>query len=542
VVEGEAMSKLFPSAQQKAVDADKKARIDAALAGAALPTDHTPRYSATTIKNHVACKRKTFWSYVVGLDIDPSEAQEEGTLGHAFAERYLREQTEQPASDVAEDIIEQAPASLLAKMERAFEAGKKHLGEYRARAEDARIEEPFAMDYELSNGVTIQVVGTVDAHLAPSDMYGLVINDHKFIKDLKWQLSEDELREDVQCNWYGYVEMWKYDVNAAEMGWVFYQKTFPNPSATTEVMITRKQASAFVARVIDPALVEMEEMIRTRPSLHVIEPSLEECPKYRGCEHKSYCTKSPVMRDLPQGEVSVELKASARARSKEKKIMGLISSGKKSSTIAPPPAQKSSAQTPPKAAPKPAVSKGDILAKAKALAANTTRPGAINPPPPAPVEPDDEAEYGKNPYVEDDGAEAASADAEEQAQEEAKPTRAKKDKALKSKERANMPGANAEHNFWLLIDGFITQGFTGEVQELDVIVGESMVEAARFSKVEHYQLAEFSGGVKNLEAAFAAWLEQNPLTGAVRVNSFSPAAKACLGLLQAHAKLTFTGV
>lgn len=512
------MGTLIPTPAEREAAEARQAIIAAALAGAPLPEmKRAPRYSATTIKRHAACKRKTWWDFA-GVPEPTSPAQSEGTEGHLIAEHYLRGL---PPPDTAG-----------ARMTRVFEPGRHLLPEPR---DDLRIEDPFSIDWVLPTDETINVVGTVDLHEPPTDDSPLIVHDHKFIKDLKWQLSKEELADDVQANLYAHVLMWRYGVESVVLQWTFYQKSYPHVARQTRVERVLAETQRYCDDVIEPVLVDMSRIARERPSLHVIEPNLDECDKYRGCAHKKYCTKSPTLAQLPPSSTPVHnISPYRRRKEKEKEAMGMLTASRPTNKPAP---------IAPAATNAPPVNKNEILARAKTLAAQR-----VNPPPAAPV-PAHESDGTL--LVNDDTLppEAKDVVPQEPKKRGRKPKNAAETVATAAAQVENAfaapagstraPGYNSGHSYWLFVSSLPTKGFTAQMHNLDVLVGPAMADAAQVSEqpVDHYMLAPYSAGPKNLEATFASWMEQNAITGAVYVDRFTPAAGAVLGLLRAHAAL-----
>lgn len=160
-------------------------------------------------------------------------------------------------------------------------------------------------------------------------------------------------------------------------------------------------------------------------------------------------------------------------------------------------------------------------------------------------------EHG-NPLQTDEPAQSEAAAPEAPAPEAAKPKRTRKPKAdtapaaeapaqAADEPRAartpgvsrTAPGYNPGHDFWLFVGSRPAKGFDTPIAYVEEILGAAQAKAASSIGSDHYRAGANNYGV--LEAAFATWLEENALGGAIIVDPSSIVARDVVGLLRAHA-------
>lgn len=478
---------------------------DAAYRGdAGLFAPKAERYSATTIKSWKECERKFYWPYVVGIDAPPSGAQQFGTLGHAFVERYLKT-GELPGTATHEAAV--------------ATAGLRHLPQ--PQSTRLLVEHQFELPWRVGSE-TVKVIGTADLVVKPEevddDTFGL--RDHKFVKQLKWAMSKTQLADDIQSNLYAHVFFGKLHamgyraLSYVEKQWIYYQKESVGPgkyvAEPTTVTNTREQVERFVRKEIEPALGSMRALVVERPRLWDVGYNEGACGSYGGCPHRQRCFSQKAM---------------------ESKL-GVIT--------------QSAAPTQPA---RPPITKQSIADKARQIRHAATD---VNPPPP----------QGDSPGPIYDAAmkwkaeQAAATKAEEPKQwtEEVKdaaeevvkraPKKAKAETPAPAPEQDETPsddvrkralGYNPEHAYWLYVGCRPTKGFTGKLISVEELTAQAALDANGVAKESHYRL-QF-GGHGLLQAAFDRWMAEHPIKGAVVVPEGSLAGSNVLDSLRLHAAL-----
>lgn len=356
----------------------------------------------------------------------------------------------------------------------------------RPGAEGLHVEHPFSTPVG-----DVEVTGTIDfCQRFPGVA---VLGDHKTTSDLKWRKGEADLRADEQANLYSWYLMTAWDVEMIRATWVYYQKS-PPAAAKTDLAFYKEDVAGYMSETVLPAIEGMRELATERPGLRQVPGNLDECGAYGGCPYRERC--SPQSRSL------------LTMSSKGATNMGVIS----------------------QAASSPTTTKAGILAQAQALAAKYQ---ATDVNPPAPTAREDAPE--PNEYSEAQVKVLPKTAKQPKVAKAAKAEAAEAPPAAATKASPVSPGYNPQHNFWLFVGCTPTRGLTAPVVDLDVLCGPAQAEAAEAVGKAHYREAEFGQGSNALEASFAHWLEAHAVTGAVRVDTYSPAAKNVLGLLRAHA-------
>lgn len=471
----------------------------------------TARYSATTIgwvakalKEGEGCLRWFWWPYVVGIDSPPSKAQAFGTRGHSHVEKYLKFGT-LPELRSREGVV--------------ATSGLRHLPQ--PGTPGLKVEEQFQFETSLGKGEVVTITGTKDFYVAPlRDPRRALVGDHKFIKHLKYAMSKLQLENDVQSNLYSYDTIRKFpQIDWVDNLWVYYQKEGERIALPVRVERPVPKVREYFDGTIKPALRYMKAMVDERPRLSDVPPNEDMCSAFGGCAHRARC------------EVY-----------KSRMKMGVVSAAVKS--------QPAKAAPPPSApAQKAPITKSSIVQKAEAIKKKYEATD-VNPPAPDPVEP----ETTEEPGLDQESRAVLDTMAETQA-EEVKAVKAKGKKTV-AKAAAEVqqafappaaetprgtsrtaPGYNAAHNYWLLFGCIATKGAPAAL-DVDQITGPAQAALAQANGVAHYRKIGYAA----LEAGFAEWMEQNAITGVVRVPAnLSPAARDVVGLLRAHAALVIEG-
>lgn len=449
-----------------------------------------PRYSASSIQAFADCERKYLWPTVAGLDTAATESQRFGTKLHKHVELWLKDGTPPPSTDEAGRLAQVGLGALP-----------------KPNAAGMAVEEQFELRVP---GLPVTITGTKDLVVRPSEEQATSFQlwDHKTMKDVRYfgEKTKPWLSGNIQANVYAFAE-W---VTLGELGfnnlrvvdkrWVYY---------------FRRQKQVEVLRVVDdlghvrerfekdvvPLVHKMAAMAKERPRAGDV-PRADEsvCEAYGGCGHRARCFGY----GLTGGGATVGILAGKFGKA--------------------------------------AISAKVNEAQGKAPTHAAT---AVNPPAPRPYTPPKSLATA---YEEaNDPASTDDAPTEQEApppKKTAKPKGAEKkvaevaaqtEKAFAPKSKGQdlrTPGSNPGHDFWLFLGCAPQKGFSVEPTLLEDIVGTAQANASQGMQSGHYR-----EGYGLLEIAFAAWLEENALTGAVVVDPNSIVARDVLGLLKAHASV-----
>lgn len=495
------------------------------------------RYSATTIQWFVDCQRKFYWPTVAGLEDPPSPAQAFGTALHALQEKYLLT-GELPPRHTPEGILASIGLPLLPK------PGTPGL----------YVEEPFEAQFD---GIPVVITGTRDFGVDPQDVGapGFLLGDHKTARSKRYPKTKEWLRGNIQSNLYAYTKWAELyargftSLKLVDKQWAYYYKEEREAEKVRAVDSLEHVAQQF-DDVIKPAVIKMATMAAEAPRISDV-PLPEDrsvCDSYGGCPHRARCFGFGN-RENAMGVMAGRFTQQAIQQ--------------KAQQIAQPAAQAAPAQ-----GAGPAINPPPAPRTAPKVVAKPAAP----PPPPPPAEEErfvDEAglpcDAQGNPLVNADGercdwdgnpievegatevpaAQEATAPIEAPAE---KPKRTRKPKAettaaapaQEETREARMPtgsrtapGYNPKHDFWLFVGARPAKGFDAPTAYVEEILGAAQAKAAASIGSDHYRAGSNNYGV--LEAAFATWLEENALAGAVIVDPSSIVARDVIGLLRAHA-------
>jgi hypothetical protein len=519
--------------------------------GLTIPMMREPRFSATTAKNTKRCQRIWFWEYLLGIELEPTEAMLFGTALHKVCEDWLKEGKAPSKFDIhgrtASPGLQYLPGpmSFGLHVEDKFEFLAWPNGPTVTGTIDCWIEpselEMFLLD-NVDSGIDDKELTEMfrDAYDGDLDLY-----DHKTTSDFKWRLREDDcedampkLRDDVQCNLYALALLKKYPkARGVRAHWIYYRKNQHPSAMLVETYISREDAMAKWVEIQD-VLDTMNRMLRELPALAQVPPSLDECEAYRGCAHKARCFPNPAERAkttfaaMFQQERDMNFKEQLEKEIAAKKAGTAGKTAAPTTTAAKPVAAKPAAAPVKPAAPaaKPALGVPKVAPKvtggspAAKLAA--TAPKAAPAPAPEPEEVPEEQEE-QQPET-DELVQEAEATPEAEQTDEAPEPKAKRGRKAKG--------------FWLFVGCTPTKGGSQAVTNADDIVAPIASKIAEELGLSHFRLAEYNKAGEYLAVALNAELDAQPLSGAVYLDPLSFTAKAVLDVLTQRADVVVRSV
>lgn len=447
-----------------------------------------PRYSASSIQSFADCARKFYWPTVAGLDTAATESQKFGTKLHKHVELWLKDGTPPPSTDEAGRLAQVGLGALP-----------------KPNAAGMAVEEQFELRVP---GLPVTITGTKDLVVRPLPdqpaSTSFQLWDHKTMKDVRYygEKTKPWLSGNIQANVYAFAEWVKLgelgfnNLRVVDKRWVYY---------------FRRQKQVEVLRVVDdlahvrerfekdvvPLVHKMAAMAKERPRVGDV-PRADEsvCSQFGGCGHRARCFGFGSKEDSVLGILAGKFgKAAISAKVNE-------AQGKA-------PTHAATAVNPP--APRPYTPPAAAAAEVEAMEdAQLAEEEQVTPPP---------KKVGRPKGSKEKVAEVA----------------AQTEKAFAPKAKGQdlrTPGSNPGHDFWLFLGCAPQKGFTVEPTLLEDIIGTAQANASQGMQSGHYR-----EGYGLLEIAFAAWLEENALTGAVVVDPNSIVARDVLGLLKAHASV-----
>ncbi|MCC6808512.1 MAG: hypothetical protein IT381_13890, partial [Deltaproteobacteria bacterium] len=412
----------------------------------------------------------------------------------------------------------------------------------RPKAPGLAVEESFEL-LPKQTGLPVSITGTKDFVVRPGelDAKGFLLGDHKTMGQRRYfhEKTKAWLEGNIQSNVYAYAEWVQLhaqgftELRVVDKQWIYYFRDDKAVEKLRSVQGLDDVRERFERDVV-PRVRAMAAMVAAAPKVSDVPeaPGRESCDSYGGCPHRARCfgfgagsafagagatrfSKSGIIARIEGAVVAPEGLAQQEAED-----MGLLAGKFGKATIA----EKAKTLPPPKGA------------------------TGINPPAPKPYTPPVQEETQAE---EEMALETAQAIVEEQPKKAAKPKGAEKrvaevaaqtEKAFAPKQVGDLraPGGNPAHDYWLFIGCAPTKGFSVEATDLASLLGTAQANAANAAGSSHYRQGNSYG---LLESAFAAWMEENAIVGAVFVaDPKTIAARDVIDLLRAHANVVVGAV
>ncbi len=401
------------------------------------------------------------------------------------------------------------------------------------------------------------------------DLEHVIVTDHKFTKDLRYMMTEEELAENIQSVGYARIIFDETEAQRVTARWIYYCATQPQSKpgmplkprkakAAKKVEFTFHRGADFETqwqRVVE-VFRGIYHAKNTVKEAHELDPNPRVCGAYGGCPfskddpetNKPFCT----IPDASQFRAHFAQFDKTNKKKGTKNMGGLFDkiSGK---------ANKAARAD----APEPAALGGGLAAKFNKLLSGSgktvplagtakvtpaAKAGGLN----AAME--KKKNDGVNPpeqHEPDSSDDPTPETAAEKKKRIAKEKREAK-KALKEAEEASDTTMTTTHTvvnnvftehpkgLTVFIDCLPLKGM--HTVQLTDILGLSMEVVAKKIGEPHWNLAEYGKGPSLLATAFDEWLDENPQNVAVTVDSSSDESRAVREVLIAHAGVVVRGV
>lgn len=506
--------------------------------------------SVSQAKNWDRCNRGWGFDKIDLIKRITSAAQQFGLTGHGHAQRWQDHGTMPP--DTPEG--------------KAFKQGIKKGWLPPPKSANVHTEVEFARPmHEIADDLLfIGYIDIVDAR----DKKHVIVQDHKFTKDLRYAMEEAELAEDLQAIGYARIVFDETEAQKVTCRWNYYAAAGTKtrkPKGTKKVEHTFDRGVGFEERWQEFVEISREiyDAKNNCKKASDLDPNPGECGAFGGCQYaeKDPKTKKPYCIIKDESRFRAHFAQFEKTNKRKAKAMGGLfdkvknKKEKADATTTPEPA--TSPREPvvePEAAPAPAAKKsGGLMGKFEQLAAASkgkkvalAGKAKLTTQTKAAVTNAAMSNDGVNPpeqhQASGDSEPAPETAAEKKKREGAEKRAAKK--AEKEAAKANEPKpseTNGKADMTVFIDCLPVKGVAKPIQLIDILAPSMGVVADKI-KEPHWNLAEFAKGGTLLATAFDQWLDDNPVVGVVLMDSSSAESRAVREVLVAHAKHVVQGV
>ena len=227
------------------------------------------KVSASQLKMFQTCHRSWYLKYVEKIEVPVKPALRIGIEFHNYIETIYKKNL----GIITENVNVSPDIKLL--VDNSFENGllyypKKYLIEH-------------AINFEVNDSV--KFTGKIDLIDIPANK----IIDHKTIKDIKYGLSENDLKNDLQLNAYGFWYL-KRLPKVKQLSFRHNQlnKTSPAKSTKVEVTVSRESVESYWKNDILPIIGKLEGLKKIN-NKEAFKCNLNSCENYGGCDYKRWC-------------------------------------------------------------------------------------------------------------------------------------------------------------------------------------------------------------------------------------------------------------
>lgn len=321
-------------------------------------------FSPTQISTYLECPRKWAWRRIAKIYDPPAASAQLGTDTHALLEAYLGEGTmpdhvgHPQAAKVASAGLHLLPAPKT--------QGMRLESKFHFRSTRTGIVYGGLKDVELPPGVPVP-------SLELDGSYPAVL-DHKTTSSIEsYAKTPEDLLFDPQAITYAIDSLVRFDAEAADLRWVYYQTKGAHRSKVTAQRIEREHAAnvfAAIESVAQEAVMALEAGAQPLD----LAPNPSACSGFGGCPHRHRCNLKPS--EQARSRMSNSLISDLRKRMQGTTVSSAPAGEGATATVITPPAPE----------PAPSVmgcSDKDVPAATEvpeALTKPFVSPGAINPP------------------------------------------------------------------------------------------------------------------------------------------------------------------
>jgi hypothetical protein len=237
------------------------------------------RYSASQVATFRDCRRKWAFRYMGGVKTAQHPSAALGSYIHDRLQEYLEEGKLPSGQGIAIEVPKPNGEIRELTHDDIMEIMLPGLP-YLPAPGEAKCEGGFSMDL----GDLGEFTGYLDVlHTLPDGTPA--VKDHKTTSNLRWAMTEEQLRTDVQCVSYAVYAMEKAQADKVLCSWIYYQTHKPK-AKKVEVGLSL----ASVAKSWEGVLEDVREMKRLHESgveASEVEHDVSACDRYGGCPYRN---------------------------------------------------------------------------------------------------------------------------------------------------------------------------------------------------------------------------------------------------------------
>jgi len=246
-------------------------------------------FSASQIKKFASCERAWAWHYLEGIISPQGPAAALGGRVHEILERWL-------GSGVAPDI-KTKEGKIATKGIHLLPLPSKSLG-----VEHSFI---FSLGPHKYRGFVDLRLSSADYGNSKQELLSVsaddirIVLDHKTTGDLKWALSEEGLRNDVQGIIYAKESLDSFDVDSVMLRWVYYPTKGKGKARAVQVTVSREEVDAgmTIIRAYADKMADLRNRYANKKlSVLQVDYNAYACNDYGGCYYQDRCNLSSMER------------------------------------------------------------------------------------------------------------------------------------------------------------------------------------------------------------------------------------------------------
>jgi len=230
--------------------------------------------SPTQLVKYRQCARKIGYEYVEGIKAPSTPKQEFGREVHKHLERWLRDGV----------LPDKSPAGLVAK---------QGIGRWLPPpGPELLVEHTWSIPLEC--GVVLS--GIADCVQPPRGGELPLVIDHKSTSGLKWALTPEQLKTDVQSLLYATWAGLEFGARVVEVRWIYYSASNPRNGGPRKPTGVKPVGASIVlpdaVALMRGVLRDVREIVRIRAEQYSgaqLPPSPASCDLYEGCQHRARC-------------------------------------------------------------------------------------------------------------------------------------------------------------------------------------------------------------------------------------------------------------